>query len=203
MLFDPSDAKNFWLASRTGAGLFATSDGGTTLTRVGNLEAISRSGVDVSDPKKKLLLVCRGDKERDLSRSISGGSFRRIGNKLSEQILPLTQVVVIDAKTWLVATGLPPAPNPKKKKERERAAGIYRTDDAGASWLRCHTEGVSEPALQRADRSLALVVGHFTPPSAMAAGTRSPCRSRPCVRVANSIRPRPGNCASPRVLQRR
>ena len=154
VLFDPSDAKSFWLASRTGAGLFATSDGGVTLTRVGNLEAISRAGVDISDPKKKLLLVCRGDKERDLSRSINGGSFSKIGNKLPEQILPLTQVVVIDDKTWLVATGLPPAPNPKKKKEQERAAGIYRTDDAGASWLRCHTEGVSEPALQRADRSL-------------------------------------------------
>ncbi|MBA3700972.1 MAG: hypothetical protein H0W78_19150 [Planctomycetes bacterium] len=154
VLFDPNDANSFWLASRTGAGLFATTDGGVTLTRVGNLEAISRAGIDVSDPKKKLLVVCRAEKERDLSRSINGGSFSKIGNKLPEQLLPITQVVVIDAKTWLVATGLPPAPNPKKKKEQEREAGIYRTDDAGASWLRCHKEGVGDAVLQRADRSL-------------------------------------------------
>lgn len=153
ILFDPSDAKTFWLASRAGAGLFSTIDGGATLTKVGNLEAVSRIGIDISDPKKKFLLACRGEKERDLSRSINGGSFSKVGNKLPETLLPITQVVVIDAKNWLVATGLPPAPSGKKK-EKERDAGIYRTDDAGASWLRCHNEGVSEPVLQRADRSL-------------------------------------------------
>lgn len=153
VLFDPSDAKTFWLASRAGAGLFITTDGGATLTKVGNLEEITRIGIDISDPKKKLLLACRSEKERDLSRSINGGSFSKIGNKLPETLLPITQVVVIDAKNWLVATGLPPAPSGKKK-EKERDAGIYRTDDAGASWLRCHNEGVSEPVLQRADRSL-------------------------------------------------
>lgn len=153
VLFDPSDAKTFWLASRAGVGLFATTDGGVTLTKVGNLEAVSRIGIDVSNPKKKLLLACRSEKERDLSRSINGGSFSKIGNKLPDTLLPITQLVVIDAKTWLVATGLPPAPSGKKK-EKVREAGIYRTDDAGASWLRCHNEGVSEPVLQRADRSL-------------------------------------------------
>ena len=153
ILFDPSDANGFWLASRAGAGLFATTDGGVTLTRVGNLDAVARIGVEVSDPKKKLLLACRGDKDRELDRSLAGGSFSRIGNKLPEQILPLTQLLVLDAKTWLVATGLPPAPRPKKK-EKEREAGIYRTDDAGATWVRCHNEGVTEPPLQRADHSI-------------------------------------------------
>lgn len=158
IVFDPTDAKSFWLASRAGAGLFSTNDGGTTLTRVASLEAISRIGIDVSDPKKKLVVVCRGDKERDLSRSLGGGSFSRIGTKLPDQILPITQVVVMDAKTWMAATGLPPAPSGKKK-EKEREPGIYRTDDAGASWTRCHNEGVSEPALQRADRSVWWSVG--------------------------------------------
>jgi hypothetical protein len=153
ILFDPTDAKSFWLASRAGAGLFTTADGGTTLTRVGNVESLSRIGVDVSEPKKKLLLVCRADKERELSRSVGGGTFGKVGNKLPDQLLPIAQVVVIDAKTWLVATGLPPLPNPKKK-EKEREAGIYRTDDAGASWTKVHHEGVSEAALQRADHSL-------------------------------------------------
>ena len=41
VIFDPTDAKIFWLASRTGAGLFTTVDGGATLTRVGNVESVS------------------------------------------------------------------------------------------------------------------------------------------------------------------
>lgn len=158
IVFDPLDAKIFWLASRSGAGLFTTTDGGVTLTRVGNGEAISGVGIDFSDAKRKTLLVCRNDKDREVSRSNNGGgTFSKIGAKLPDKLLPITQLVMFDAKTWLVASGLPPLN--AKKKEKEREAGIYRTEDAGGVWFRVMGEGVTEPPLQRADGSLWWTVG--------------------------------------------
>jgi hypothetical protein len=158
IVFDPMDAKAFWLASRAGAGLFATSDGGATLARVGNIESLSAVGVDFSDAKRKTLLACRSDKDRELSRSANGGqTFSKVGSKLPDKLLPLSQVVVLDAKTWLVASGLPPLN--AKKKDKEREAAVYRTEDAGGVWFRVLGEGVAEAPLLRADGSLWWTVG--------------------------------------------
>lgn len=158
VVFDPADPRSFWVASRAGAGLFSTTDGGVTLTRVGNGEALSCVGLDFADAKRKTLVVCRGDKDRDLSRSVNGGAtFSKVGAKLPDKLLPVAQLAVLDAKTWLVASGLPPLN--AKKKDKEREAAIYRTEDGGGVWFRVLGEGVSEPPLQRADGSLWWAVG--------------------------------------------
>ena len=158
IIFDPNDPNTFWVASRSGAGLFATTDAGVTLARVGNVESVSGVGIDFSDAKRKTLLICRNDKDREVSRSNNGGgTFSKVGSKLPDKLLPLTQVVVLDAKTWLVASGLPPLT--AKKKDKEREAAIYRTEDAGGVWFRVLGEGVNEAPLQRADGSLWWAVG--------------------------------------------
>ena len=158
IVFDPADPQAFWIASRTGAGLFATADSGTTVTRVGNVESVSAVGFDFSDAKRKTVLVCRNDKDREVSRSNNGGgTFSKVGSKLPDKLLPISQLVVFDAKTWLVASGL--LPLTAKKKDKEREAAIYRTEDGGGVWFRVLGEGVTEAPLQRADGSLWWAVG--------------------------------------------
>jgi hypothetical protein len=143
-----------------GPGLFTTTDGGATLTRLSNLEGVAGFGIDFTDPKRKTIVACRADKDREVQRSTNGGSsFTRIGAKLPPKLLPTENVAVIDAKTCVVATVTPeslPA-NPKKSKEKDKdpkEATVQRSDDAGATWFKVTAHGVTTPPVLLANGTI-------------------------------------------------
>lgn len=152
LIFDPADPAKWWLGSRgPGGGLFTSADGGTTVTRLTNLEAIGGIGIDFSDPKRKTVIACQYDKDHGVQRSVNGGTiFTHLAVKPGdkEKLLPIDHVLVLDAKTLVAATG---EPDLETKKGKDREPGILRSEDGGATWTNVGKQSAAAPPLQLAN----------------------------------------------------
>jgi hypothetical protein len=149
LIIDPSDPKSFWVGLRgPGGGVFSSIDGGVTITRLSTRDDLGAFGVDFTDPKRKTMFHSLFDKNVGIHRSVNNGKiFSRISGRLPDSILPFTSMVVLDAKTLLIASDFP---GPVKAKGKERTTGILRSDDGGLGWSLVAKEGTQGAPLHLA-----------------------------------------------------
>ena len=146
IVFDPKESKTFWLSGNYGPGIFKTTDGGKSFRRLGNLSHVDGLAVDFTDPDRKTLLVGLHEQERSLHRSVDGGAtWQKIGDKLPENTNFTSDVIVLDAKTYIVNTA---------GWKQGRSWGIYRTEDAGETWTKVSDAGPSGVPLVASDASI-------------------------------------------------
>ncbi len=132
-----------------GGGVFSSLDGGVTITRLSTREDLGAFGVDLTDPKRKTMYHSLFDKNVGIHRSVNNGKiFSRISGKLPDGILPFSSMLVLDAKTLLIASD---CPGPVKAKGKERTTGILRSDDGGLGWSLVSKEGTQSPPLRLAN----------------------------------------------------
>jgi photosystem II stability/assembly factor-like uncharacterized protein len=151
ILFDPKDPKVFWTSgSYKPPGVFKTIDGGLTFQPLGNTQHVDGIGIDFTDPDRKTLAIAHHEQDRTVEKSTdSGKTWQNIGAKLPEHINFSSDVVVFDAKTFIVnAAGW------KQDSGMPLPFGIYRTEDAGASWTKVSDAGPSGPACVASDGGL-------------------------------------------------
>jgi photosystem II stability/assembly factor-like uncharacterized protein len=146
VLFDPQHPEVFWVTAIYGAGLFKTSDGGRSFAAVGNLQHIDSLAVDVADPERRLMLICRHEQARSLEKSSDGGrTWEPIGKNLPEDTNHTTHAIIIDARTYLVnCAGW----------AQGRKLGIYRTEDGGTTWTKVSDLGPAGPPLVASDGAI-------------------------------------------------
>ncbi len=146
IVFDPKDPQTFWISGSYGPGVFRSSDGGKTFQRLGELNHVDGIGVDLTDPKRKTLLVGLHEQERSLHKSTDGGAtWRKIGDRLPEDSNFSSDVIVLDAKTYIAnAAGWRP----------KRAWGVYRTEDGGETWAKVSDAGPNGPPLVASDGAI-------------------------------------------------
>lgn len=139
ILFDPKEPKTLWVSASHGPGFFKSSDGGRTFARVGEMESCSALALDLNDPQRQTILLAGYEQTQTLYKSTDGGkNFTSIGENLPGNTNYISGVVILDAKTWLVGcNGTKPG----------RISGIFRTEDAGATWQQASEWGPAGDAL--------------------------------------------------------
>jgi hypothetical protein len=145
VLVDPDHPESWWIAAGGSPGIFATADAGKTIRHLGAIDDVRDLAVDFGDAKRELMLAGRRAKERGLEKSTHGGSaWGKAAAKLPDKVDPPEHPLIVDAKTWLVAT---------EGELKDHEAGIYLTEDAGASWRKVFSKGADGPALPLGKRS--------------------------------------------------
>jgi hypothetical protein len=141
ILFDPLDPRTFWVSGTYGPGIHKTVDGGASFRRLGTLASVDGLAVDFSDPARRTLLATPHQAERSLRRSTDGGeTWERIGDRLPDSAGASSECVILDSNTYLVNSIAPD--------------GLFRSEDAGATWTRIHAARPSGPALVASDGTL-------------------------------------------------
>ncbi len=141
IVFDPADAKRFWVSATYGGGIFATSDGGASFRRLGALRHVDGLAVDFSDPARRTLLATLHWTPGGLHRSRDGGeTWEKIGDRLPAGEKIPSEVLILDAKTFVTNSIRPHA--------------IYRSSDAGETWSTVSSHGPNGPALAASDGAL-------------------------------------------------
>lgn len=145
IVFDPKDAKTFWVSGNYGAGIFKTTDAGKTFTRLGTLDHVDGIGVDLTDPDRKTMLAGLHEQARSVHKSTDGGkTWTKIGDNLPANTNHSGDPIVLDAKTYLVNTaGWAKAPS-----------AIYRSEDAGETWTKVSDLAPSGRPLVLADGTI-------------------------------------------------
>jgi photosystem II stability/assembly factor-like uncharacterized protein len=148
--FDPTNADIFWVSGQYGGyAVYKTTDGGNTFHHLGLTDGPSgQTEVDFADPARKTLLV--GSIERmppPVWKSRDGGvTFTNIGTTLPAGVNFAYNVNLIDSLTYVVYCG----------GYGSGTNGIYRTTDAGASWIKAADYHGYYPALVASDGSIYL-----------------------------------------------
>lgn len=146
IVFDPKDAKRFWISGCYAAAPFETRDGGVSFRRLGNLNHADGVGVDFTDPERKTILLGLHEQVRSLHASFDGGqTWKKIVDTLPEKTNFTSDPIVIDSKTFIVNTA---------GYMKDHAWGIYRTTDAGATWTKVSDAGPSGPAVRAPDGAI-------------------------------------------------
>jgi photosystem II stability/assembly factor-like uncharacterized protein len=146
IVFDPQNPAVFWVSGCYGDVPFRTDDGGKTFQRLGKLSHADTVAVDFTDPERKTLLLGLHEQSQSVQLSTDGGkTWTRIGEHLPGDSNHSTDPVVIDAKTFLVNTaGWKP----------KASLGIYRSEDAGATWKRVSDLGPAGEPLVASDGAI-------------------------------------------------
>ncbi len=146
MVFDPKDVKTFWVSGCYGAGVFKTTDGGKSFTRLGDPQHVDGVGIDFSDPDRKTLLIGLHEQARSIHKSTDGGkTWQKIGDRLPADSNHSSDPIVLDSKTFLCNTA---------GWAQKATWGIYRSEDAGNTWEKVSDQGPQSPALVAADGSI-------------------------------------------------
>ena len=126
IVHDPEDPDAFWVSGiYNGAGIFKSSDVGTTFEQLGEIGHNDLVSVDFTDPDRNTLLAGGHEQKQTLYRSTDGGqSWTDVGDNLPATAHFSSYPLVLDAQTHLVgACGW-----------GDGTCGIWRTTDGGASW---------------------------------------------------------------------
>jgi photosystem II stability/assembly factor-like uncharacterized protein len=146
IVFDPADPTHFWVSGSYGASPFRTVDGGKTFQRLGGLNHMDGVGIDFTDPQRRTLVVGLHEQARSVHKSADGGkTWWKIGENLPADSNHSTDPIVIDAKTFLINTA---------GWAQKKTWGIYRTEDAGATWAKVSDLGCSGRALATAEGTI-------------------------------------------------
>jgi photosystem II stability/assembly factor-like uncharacterized protein len=140
------------IAGVSESGLWSTSDAGKTWKKLGAGDAahVDGLGIDLTDPDRKTLLIGHHEQDRSIEKSTDGGqTWQKIGDKLPEHTNFSNDVIVFDSKTFVVnAAGW------KQENGAQLPFGIYRTEDAGATWTKVSETGPSGPACKTSDGAI-------------------------------------------------
>ncbi len=143
ILFDPQNPRTYWVGGSYAAGVFKTTDGGTSFTQLGDVQHVDGIGVDFSDPYRRTLLAGIHEKTRNVYLSVSAGAtWRNIGDGLPAGTNYSSEVVVVTDKILLVGVG---------GVLGQKTSGIYRSEDSGKSWAPAAPFGPAGPALLAAN----------------------------------------------------
>jgi photosystem II stability/assembly factor-like uncharacterized protein len=159
IVFDPQDPRRYWISGAYGDGIwgpgvFMTRDGGRSFARQGYAWHTAGLGVDFTDPERKTLLVGAHEVTRRLYLSQDGGEkWFNIGKRLPADSGFCHSVIVLDARTFEV--GCWSGWNPKLQN------GIWRSEDAGATWSRIAEFGPVGNPLTLSDGSFLWACGTF------------------------------------------
>jgi photosystem II stability/assembly factor-like uncharacterized protein len=126
ILFDPSHADTFWeMGIRGSAGLYRTTNAGTTFQQLGTMTFTQLASVDFADPDRKTIVAgTHGGKQMLFRSTDSGLTWTNIGLNLPSSANASESPLVLDAHTYLLgACGA-----------ADGVCGIYRTTDSGATW---------------------------------------------------------------------
>jgi hypothetical protein len=137
IVFDPEHPAVFWESGIYGSGsdgVYKTTDGGTTLTQLGNVGHNDLVSVDFTDPERKTLLAGGHEQKLTLHLSKDGGAtWTNIGPKLPPNSHFSTLPLVLDAQHFLLGScGY-----------GDGECGVYASGNGGESWSRNSTESAS------------------------------------------------------------
>jgi len=126
IVFDPTHPDVFWETGiRGSAGLYKTSDGGSTFKQLGTMTTTQLVSVDFSDPDRKTLVTGTHGMKQLVFRSGDGGSiWSNVGLNLPATANNSESPLVIDAKTFLLGAC----------DQSGNGCGIHRSTDSGATW---------------------------------------------------------------------
>jgi photosystem II stability/assembly factor-like uncharacterized protein len=142
-VFDPQHPQTWWTAGiyGNGAGAFRTTDDGKTFKALGNISHIDGVAVDFDDPQRRVVLAGGHEQPRTVYRSSDGGShWDQIGQQLPED-RGCNSVALVDAQTYLVGC-------------QYGGEGIYRTRDAGQTWIQVSSLGGNQSPLFASEGSI-------------------------------------------------
>ena len=146
ILFDPKDPKIFWASGNHGPGICKTADGGRSFTAVGPLTDVDGIGVDFTDPERKTIVVGHHDQDRSIERSPDAGkTWEKIGQRLPEKTNFSDEVIVFDAKTYVVNSA---------GWKQGLSWGIFRTEDGGNTWAKVSDLGPDGAPLVASDGAI-------------------------------------------------
>lgn len=146
IVFDPKNPAVFWVSGCYGDAPFRTDDAGKTFQRLGKLSHADGVAIDFTDPERKTVLLGLHEQSQSLQRSSDGGqTWTKIGVNLPADSNHSTEPIVLDAKTYLINTaGWKP----------KASLGIYRTEDAGATWTQVSPLGTAGEPLLASDGTI-------------------------------------------------
>jgi hypothetical protein len=143
-VYDPAHPGTFWESGLYhGLGIFRTTDYGAHFVQLGGISHNDSVTVDFSDPERKLLLAAPHEQSRKLLRTIDGGEhWTEIGGNLPADSGYASTIHLVDAQTYLLGT------------YNGAASGVFRTEDAAATWTKVFNGGVRSPPHVAADGTM-------------------------------------------------
>lgn len=138
ILFDPANSNTFWVAGMYGnpTGLYKTTNGGQTFTKLSDMGHDDDIGVDFTDPNRQTLIVVGHEQHNSIFKSTNGGqTWTSIGANFPSGAGITSAVHVINAQTYIIQSGEYGPGN----------FGMYRTTNGGQSWTRQSTDGTMGP----------------------------------------------------------
>jgi hypothetical protein len=155
IVYDPAHPGVFWESGiYTGAGVYKTTDNGSTFHQLGPADTIRHMdyvSVDFSDPNRQTLLAGGHEQSQAVWRSTNGGQdWTNIGLNLPANTGFSTNPLIIDSQTYLVNT---------QTSWGSGSAGIYRTTNGGTSWQQVSALGPAGPPLVASNGAIYWSVG--------------------------------------------
>lgn len=126
IVYDPANSSTFWEAGMYNSnGVYRTTNGGTTFTKLGTIWHNDYVSVDFSDPNRQTLLAGGHEQSQTIYKSTNGGtSWTNIGSNFPANTKFTSYPHILNAQTYIVnAQGF-----------GSGTAGIYRTTNGGTSW---------------------------------------------------------------------
>ena len=158
IVFDPTNAGTFWESGIYGwetnaAGVFVTTNNGTSFTGNAGLETTSKGGntndsisIDFSDPARKTMLAGTHETKAQLFLSTDTGStWSDIGPMLPATVGFCTSTLVLDSKTLIVGCAA---------SYSNEAGAILRSTNGGMSFTNVNASGVIGQPLWATDGTL-------------------------------------------------
>jgi hypothetical protein len=158
IVFDPTNANTFWESGIYGwetntAGVFVTTDNGTSFKGFSALEAVANGGntndsvsVDFTDSMRKTMLAGTHETKGSLFLSTDTGStWTNIGPMLPSGLGFCTSTLVLDTKTFIVGC---------EASYSNEAGAILRSTNGGMSFTNVNASGVAGQPLWATDGTL-------------------------------------------------
>jgi photosystem II stability/assembly factor-like uncharacterized protein len=144
--FDPDDATTFWESGIYHAnGIYRTNDDGDTFKSLSNIWHNDYVSIDFTDPKRRTLLASGHEQAHTLYQSTDGGeNWTTIGDSIPQASSVCPFPVVLDAQTYLLGCD----------SQGGAQIGIYRSTDAGTSWMLVADRGGGSAPLFASDGSI-------------------------------------------------
>lgn len=153
IIYDPNNSNIFWeVGIYNGQGVFKTTDGGATFTRLGTVEHNDFLSIDFTDSNRQTLLAGGHEQTRTLYKSTNGGSsWTNIGANLPAGTATSGTPMVFGPQTYVI----------NLTDNRYGTVGQYRTTDGGTTWTRTSTVETRGLPLVTANGTIYLQIGQF------------------------------------------